>query len=895
VPALREILNLVLTPPGDLYYHLTLLFILQILVAVTYRRWRQSGHTPRTGRLLAAAVGLLLTRVVPILASAVASSGAISPAALLPPLERFLDLTLILLTAWAVLPVLRENRRLGTAVLLSGLVGAFLLYLFSAFTWPAAEVNGVTYNAYWQGQTWEIVTCLLCAASLAALVIWPHPELGLPVVTFLAWMGSHLLQLLVPPLTPHLAGVVRLGNLVALPLLTAHVLQESLTYDEQDRAAPTHDSSATVRGLLDLARQVERSPSTEEGLGAVLPTIARHWQADLAAVGLPAAGARPGVRIVAVHPPPHSPLPTFALDDQPLLAAAVQARQPQQTEKAADQSLLAPLLQRLGLTDPGSLRVEPLVQGEEVLALLLIGRSTDKRSWTNPQVEGIHALAEVLSLALANAQYYRSVQEKSERLTAAVREQEKERAERTATLQEELDQSREEAQTFARRATQLEEEAARQQRRADELAELLRLREGQLQEAASLASQIAAKEQEIQQLAETRDTLRVELEDWKERAQEMEEQRVALKQEVQAIQEQAAGETTLGNATLVGGTLVTDERGNVVLADRGAQRLLGRSQPDLLGVPLHATFSNPLWAQAVSALVTQKEESDTPSTVTFQQDGRLFQAELARLDTASDRPSGYIAMLRSEAKEEEDRTEVIASLANELRTPMSSIVGYTDLMISESVGILGEMQKKFLQRVKANIERLHGLISDLVEITTLDTGGIQLTPEPVDIITIMEGAIVGLSAQFQERDLTVRLDMALELPPIQADRDGLYQIALHLLSNACQCSRAGTEVLVTGHLEETEEEGLPPYLRVSVTDTGGGIAPEDQNRVFQRMYRADNPLIAGLGETGVGMALAKALVEAHGGRIWVESEMGIGSTFSFILPVSGPATATESA
>jgi signal transduction histidine kinase len=84
----------------------------------------------------------------------------------------------------------------------------------------------------------------------------------------------------------------------------------------------------------------------------------------------------------------------------------------------------------------------------------------------------------------------------------------------------------------------------------------------------------------------------------------------------------------------------------------------------------------------------------------------------------------------------------------------------------------------------------------------------------------------------------------------------------------------------------TQAEGIPNYLFVSVTDTGGGIAPEDQRRVFQRLYRADNPLINGLGDTGVGLSIAKALVEAQGGRIWVESDMGKGSTFSFILPLS---------
>jgi signal transduction histidine kinase len=132
------------------------------------------------------------------------------------------------------------------------------------------------------------------------------------------------------------------------------------------------------------------------------------------------------------------------------------------------------------------------------------------------------------------------------------------------------------------------------------------------------------------------------------------------------------------------------------------------------------------------------------------------------------------------------------------------------------------------------------------------------------------------------------MDMPSELPSIQADPDSLYQIVLRLLSNACQCSAPGTDVTVHARLEEydTQMDGLPDYLFMSVTDTGGGIAPQDQQRVFQRLYRADNPLIEGVGDTGVGLSIAKALVEMQGGRIWAESEAGIGSTFSFILPLS---------
>jgi signal transduction histidine kinase len=153
---------------------------------------------------------------------------------------------------------------------------------------------------------------------------------------------------------------------------------------------------------------------------------------------------------------------------------------------------------------------------------------------------------------------------------------------------------------------------------------------------------------------------------------------------------------------------------------------------------------------------------------------------------------------------------------------------------------------------------------------------------------VIESAIMSLSAQFSERELSVQMSVPPDLPPVHADRDSIYQIVQHLLANACQCSEAGTEIAVKANLEEHTDqiEGLPDYVLVSVTDTGGGIAPEDQRRVFQRLYRADNPLIAGLGETGVGLSIAKALVEAQGGRIWVESEKGVGSTFSFILPLS---------
>jgi signal transduction histidine kinase len=236
------------------------------------------------------------------------------------------------------------------------------------------------------------------------------------------------------------------------------------------------------------------------------------------------------------------------------------------------------------------------------------------------------------------------------------------------------------------------------------------------------------------------------------------------------------------------------------------------------------------------------------------------------------------------------QAELLASLVQELRTPMTSIIGYTDLLLGESVGILGAMQRKFLQRVKANTERMSAKLDDLIEITSIDLGQLEIEPETVNVVSIIEEAIMNTAGQFRERGITIDIALDDDLPEINADPDALNQVMLNLLTNACQASDKNTTVVVSANLQEAGDAvlGGATYFMVSVTDNGGGIPEEERRRVFTRLYRADNPLIKGLGETGVGLSVAKTLVEAHGGRIWVESEEGVGSTFSFLLPVEGP-------
>jgi signal transduction histidine kinase len=236
-----------------------------------------------------------------------------------------------------------------------------------------------------------------------------------------------------------------------------------------------------------------------------------------------------------------------------------------------------------------------------------------------------------------------------------------------------------------------------------------------------------------------------------------------------------------------------------------------------------------------------------------------------------------------------EQAEVLASISQELRQPLSSIVGYTDLLLGESVGILGALQRKFVERVKASTERIRSLTDDMIQITTLETELNDLKAEMVDINSIIDHAMSYTSSQVREKNISINLDLPKNLPPIQADRDALQQILIHLLQNA----GAATPLEGTVRLKvQTRSENNADFILVQVTDEGGGISPHDQPRVFNRFYRAENVLIQGLGDTGVGLSIAKALTEAQHGRIWVESGEGR-TTFSVLLPMITPANAEK--
>lgn len=223
-------------------------------------------------------------------------------------------------------------------------------------------------------------------------------------------------------------------------------------------------------------------------------------------------------------------------------------------------------------------------------------------------------------------------------------------------------------------------------------------------------------------------------------------------------------------------------------------------------------------------------------------------------------------------------TQLLIRLVQDFRTPMTSIIGYVDLLLGETTGILGEMQRKFLQRVYTNIQRFEGMINDLVNFIKIDSGVFALDMQTVDITNLVEGAITYNANRFREKEHIIHLKIEDKLPLIKADRDVLYQVINQLITNAYLVTPPRGEIKVRTELLQQE-------LYLSVEDQGGGIQADDLDRVFTHKANVIVPLVSGVADMGVGLILAKSLIEAHGGRIWVEVQADIGSRFNVILPV----------
>jgi signal transduction histidine kinase len=253
----------------------------------------------------------------------------------------------------------------------------------------------------------------------------------------------------------------------------------------------------------------------------------------------------------------------------------------------------------------------------------------------------------------------------------------------------------------------------------------------------------------------------------------------------------------------------------------------------------------------------------------------------------------------NEKLKEADRlkNEFVATISHELRTPLNSIIGFTKLILNEIDGPLNELQRTDLTAIYTSSQHLLSLVNDVLDFSKIAAGKMELHKEMLDFREIVVGIMATTLALMGDRNIELVDEVDEDLPTVYADRVRIRQVILNLMSNAVKFTEKGSITLRAKRItEEVESDGRRrsiPLILCSVTDTGMGIAGEDIATVFEEFRQLDSSTSRQAEGTGLGLPISKRLVEMHGGRLWVESEEGVGSTFSFTLPASDQARDTE--
>ena len=234
------------------------------------------------------------------------------------------------------------------------------------------------------------------------------------------------------------------------------------------------------------------------------------------------------------------------------------------------------------------------------------------------------------------------------------------------------------------------------------------------------------------------------------------------------------------------------------------------------------------------------------------------------------------------------KSEFVSFVAHELKNPMTSIKGYTELLAAGAVGSVNENQANFLATIRSNIERMNTLVSDLNDISKIEAGRLRLEFKAFSLNNVVEETIRSTRRQIEEKGQQLALEIPGDLPNVWADKIRLSQVMVNLVSNAHKYTPQGGQIMVGASAgpNQWDPKGAPVVVHIWVRDNGIGITPEDQKKIFQKFFRSEDPKTREVPGTGLGLNITRNLVEMQGGQIWFESEFRKGTTFHFTVPIA---------
>ncbi len=343
------------------------------------------------------------------------------------------------------------------------------------------------------------------------------------------------------------------------------------------------------------------------------------------------------------------------------------------------------------------------------------------------------------------------------------------------------------------------------------------------------------------------------------------------------------------------GVMFADQKGQIVLFNDAAERILGVSGENVVGQPLSRLAGiygdqAGAWFDAIRSWSAQGTSSENGEEAIryleerFQLGDRFVSVHLSPV-TMQNQFVGTVSLVRDITRDVEvDRmkSEFVSTVSHELRTPMTSIKGYADLLILGAAGPTTDQQGQFLKIIKENADRLSALVNDLLEISRLEQGKIQLERIRVDVGEILNGGLQDLQdmGKEEQKELVIEVDAPPEMPAVYVDPARMNQVMENLVTNAFQYTPAGGKITLSARALPNEEG-----VEISVRDTGMGMTEETLKHIFERFYRGSNAVVMETPGTGLGLSIVQQLVEMHGGKIWAESEPDEGTTFTLTLPI----------
>jgi len=330
------------------------------------------------------------------------------------------------------------------------------------------------------------------------------------------------------------------------------------------------------------------------------------------------------------------------------------------------------------------------------------------------------------------------------------------------------------------------------------------------------------------------------------------------------------------------GLVVVDAQGKVIMMNPAAERLLGVSKKDKVG---KALLENLKEEQLISLVKGAEDKEEREIELISQRDEtkKVLRASSAVIENENGQTIGMVSVLSDITKQKELdqlKNSFVANVSHELRTPLVAIDKSLSLILNKTTGEISPTQEEFLSIAQRNLKRLNLLINDLLDLSKLEAGKMEFKLQLSSIEKIIDECIEGLNTWIKTKSLVLEKKIQGTLPEVNVDSNRIIQVLNNLIGNAIKFTPNNGNITVEANFESKKGE-----IEICVQDTGAGIPKENLPKIFDKFFQASERTPTDISGTGIGLSIAKEIVELHGGRIWAESEKGQGAKFVFTLPL----------